>query len=184
MKTLIIYSSQTGFTERYASWLKETLDAECISIKNAKSVDLSSYDKIVYGGWCCAGSINGLNSFIGKLAKAKDDIVANNKKVAIFAVGSSPIENPDVSKALDKINSDVEKKLGSKIETMKTFYCPGGLNYEKMNTPSKLAMKMFVSILKSNKNKTEKDEIQIKMISSSFDIADKRHIEPILEFVK
>ena len=93
------------------------------------------------------------------MARRERKLVANNKKVAIFAVGSSPIENPDVSKALDKINSDIEKKLGSKIETMKTFYCPGGLNYEKMNTPSKLAMKMFVSILKSNKNKTEKDEI-------------------------
>ena len=184
MKTLIIYSSQTGFTERYASWLKETLDAECISIKNAKSVDLSSYDKIVYGGWCCAGSINGLNSFIGKLAKVKEDIVANNKKIAIFGCGASPIENPEVKDALEKISNLIETKLSKKFDNLGIFYCPGGFNYEKMNMGSKIAMKMFIKMLESNKNKTEKDEVMIKMISSSYDISDKRHIEPILEFVK
>ena len=67
---------------------------------------------------------------------------------------------------------------------MKTFYCPGGLNYEKMNVPSRIAMKMFVKMLDSKKNKTEKGEIMVKRLSSSYDISDKRHIEPILEFVK
>lgn len=184
MKTLIIYSSQTGFTEKYATWLAKDLDAEVLSIKNAKSVDLSAYDKIVYGGWCCAGGINGLNWFISKLTKIKNDITTNNKKIAIFACGASPIENPDVKVSLEKINSDIEKKLGSKIDNIKLFYCPGGFNYEKMNTPSKIAMKMFIKMLESNKNKTEKDEVMIKMISSSYDISDKRHIEPIFEFVK
>ena len=36
MNTLVIYSSQTGFTERYAKWIAETLDADVLSIKEAK----------------------------------------------------------------------------------------------------------------------------------------------------
>ena len=43
---------------------------------------------------------------------------------------------------------------------------------------------MFVKMLDSKKNKTEKDEIMVKRLSSSYDISDKRHIEPIMEFVK
>ena len=53
-----------------------------------------------------------------------------------------------------------------------------------MGTPSKLAMKMFVKILKSNKNKTPQDEEMIKMVSSSYDISDKKFIEPIIDFIK
>ena len=63
MKALIIYSSQTGFTEKYSNWIAKDLQADCISIKKAKNINLSEYDTIIYGGWCCAGSINGLNWF-------------------------------------------------------------------------------------------------------------------------
>ena len=38
MKTLITYSSQTGFTKKYATWLSEELKADCIPLKEAKKV--------------------------------------------------------------------------------------------------------------------------------------------------
>lgn len=181
MKALIIYSSQTGFTEKYSNWIAKDLQADCISIKKAKNINLSEYDTIIYGGWCCAGSINGLNWFNSKIAKLPEK---ENKKIVIFGVGASPIENPDVAQSLEKITNTVFSKIGKQLETLKVFYCPGGFNYEKMNTPSKIAMKMFIKMLESNKNKTEKDEVMIKMISGSYDISDKRHIQPILDFVK
>ena len=69
-------------------------------------------------------------------------------------------------------------------EKVKVFYCPGGFNYEKMSTSSKLMMKMFLKALKAKKDKTEQEEVMIKMISSSYDISDKKYIEPILECLK
>lgn len=45
-------------------------------------------------------------------------------------------------------------------------------------------MKMFVKTLKSKKDKTEAEEIMVKMISSSYDISDKKYIEPILQYLK
>ncbi len=67
---------------------------------------------------------------------------------------------------------------------MHVFYCPGGFHYEKMSAPSKLMMKMFIKALKSKKDKTEEDEEMIKMISSSYDISDRKYIEPILECLR
>ena len=49
----------------------------------------------------------------------------------------------------------IEEKFSQKFDNLGIFYCPGGLNYEKMNTASKIAMKMFVKMLDSKKNKTE-----------------------------
>lgn len=61
------------------------------------------------------------------------------------------------------------------------FYCPGGFNYEKMSAPSRLMMKIFIKSLKAKKDKTAEDEEMIKIISSSYDISDKKYIEPILK---
>lgn len=50
-----------------------------------------------------------------------------------------------------------------------------------MSAPSRLMMKIFIKSLKAKKDKTEEDEEMIKIISSSYDISDKKYIEPILK---
>ena len=109
------------------------------------------------------------------------------KKLAIFAVGGSPIENPEVQTSLKNISSKIQEKLPSEADFEKAYklvYCPGGFNYDKMKTGSKIMMKMFLKMLESNKNKTEADEQMIKMISGNYDISDKKYLEPILDFIK
>ena len=64
------------------------------------------------------------------------------------------------------------------------LYCPGGFNYEKMSAPSKAMMKMFVGALKAKKDKTEEEKIMVEMISKSYDISDKKYIEPIVKWAK
>jgi flavodoxin len=183
MKTIVVYNSQTGFTEKYAKWISESLECEAISLKQAKKHDLLSYDLIIYGGWCCAGSINNLKWFLDKVPL----LVESNKRFLVYAVGGSPIENPDLIEGLANISNKIKERLPQKTlseNIFKLVYCRGGFNYEKMNNGSKLMMKMFLAMLKSNKNKTQKDEEMIKMISTSYDISDKKYIEPILAFAK
>ena len=45
-------------------------------------------------------------------------------------------------------------------------------------------MKIFIKTLKAKKRKTEAEEEMIKMISSSYDISDKKFIEPIVSLVR
>ena len=150
MKTAVVYTSQTGFTKRYAEWIAERTGGDAIELGDAKKRDLSGYDAIVYGGWACAGSISKISWF---------------KK------------NIDIEPALRKnFDEETYKKIG-------VFYCPGGFDYDKMSGKSKLMMKMFIKMLKSKKNKTEEEETMIKMISGSYDISDKKYIEPIIEYI-
>ncbi len=172
MKTIIIYNSQTGFTKRYAEWIAEAAKAECIELSAAKKKDLTAYEAIVFGSWACAGSISKISWFKGNIDKWA------GKKLIVFCVGASPIENPEVEIALSQIFNESERKKAA------LFYCPGGLNYDKMAAPSKLMMKLFVKSLKAKKVKTQEDELMIKMISSSYDIAGKQYIEPILQCLK
>ena len=58
MKTIVIYTSQTGFTRRYAQWIAQAAKADCLKLAAAKIKDLSVYEAIIFGGWGCAGSIH------------------------------------------------------------------------------------------------------------------------------
>lgn len=172
MKTIVIYNSQTGFTKRYAQWITEAVGADCLELSAAKKKSLTEYEAIIFGGWACAGSISKISWFKSNIDKWAD------KKLIAFCVGGSPIDNPEIEAALKKNFNE------SELKKVNIFYCPGGFNYEKMSTPSKLMMKMFVKALKIKKDKTEKEQEMIKVISTSYDISDKKYIEPILQCLK
>lgn len=172
MKTVVIYNSQTGFTRRYAQWIAEAAGADCLELSDAKKIDLAAYEAIIFGGWACAGSISKISWFKKNMDQWAD------KKLVVFCVGGSPIDNPEIDTALKRSFNESEQ------EKVKVFYCPGGFNYEKMSMPSKLMMKMFVKTLKAKKDQTEEEQMMVKMISSSYDISDKKYIEPILQYLK
>lgn len=171
MKTIVIYNSQTGFTQRYAHWIAESANADCVEYSTAKAMDLDDYNTIIFGGWAVGGSISKLKWF------KKNIPIWKNKKLAVFCVGASPIENPEIELTLPKNFTDEELKI------LKWFYCPGGLSYEKMTTASRMMMKMFVKVLNTKKDKTKQDEEQIRMLSSSYDISDIKYIEPIIDYL-
>ncbi|MBQ9767238.1 MAG: flavodoxin [Lachnospiraceae bacterium] len=170
MKTAIIYVSQTGFTKQYAEWIAEEVQGDCMTVAEAEKKDLSGYDAVVFGGWCFAGSIKKLDWFKKKAAQWAD------KKKVVYAVGASPLENPELQEGLRKNFTDEE------WAQISVFYCPGGLCYEKMNGVSRVMMKMFVRMLA--KNKSEKEQAMAKMLSKSYDISDRKYIAPMVEYLK
>ncbi|MCR5756266.1 MAG: flavodoxin domain-containing protein [Acetatifactor sp.] len=173
MKTLIIFSSQTGFTKRYAEWIAEETDAELISLSRAKKKNadyFDTYDAILYGGWTMAGRVVKADWYFKRAEKWKD------KKLLVFCVGASPMENPEIQTALDNMLTSEQK------EFIKIFYCPGGIAYDKMNLFSRLAMKAFASALKKDADPDKQKQGAI--ISESYDIADKQYIQPILGELK
>ena len=175
MKTLVIYTSQTGFTKKYAEWIAEKTSGDILELKDAQKKSdsfFANYQAIVYGGWLMAGSTVKVKWFLNKAASWQD------KRLAVFCVGGSPNDNPDVEVTLKKMLTDEQRKY------IRPFYCHGGFNYEKMNGPSKLAMKMFVSALKKKKDQTEEEKIMTKMIATSYDISDIKYIEPLVEYLE
>lgn len=172
MKTVVIYSSQTGFTKRYAEWIAEAAEADSLELALAKKKDLSSYNAIVFGGWACAGSIRDLKWFKCHMDQWTD------KKLIVFCVGGSPMDSPEIEPALKKNFTETERMR------VNVFYCPGGFCYEKMSVSSRLMMRMFLKALKAKKGKTEAEEVMVKMISSSYDISDRKYTEPILKCLR
>lgn len=172
MNTIVIYNSETGFTKRYAMWIAEEANADCLEFSEAKSKDLSSYDAIIFGGWAHAGGITKLQWFKDNMDKW------SGKKLIVFCVGASPLDNPDIEIGLKQSFTEEE------FEKVNVFYCPGGINYEKMSLKSRLMMNAFVKVVSLKRNKTEQEKQMVEVMSSSYDISDKKYIEPILECLK
>lgn len=126
----------------------------------------------MFGGWACAGGISKLSWFKKNINKWM------NKKMIVFCVGGSSLDNPEIDPAFKKNFSE------SELNKVNVFYCPCGFNYEKMSVPFKLMMKVFIKSLKAKKDKIAEDEEIIKIISSSYDISDKKYIDPILYCLK
>lgn len=139
-----------------------------MELSAAKKKSMEKYDAIIFGGWACAGNISKLSWFKGNMEKWA------GKKLIVFCVGGSPIDNPEIESFLKRNFEESEWKKVS------VFYCPGGFNYEKMSASSKLMMKIFIKTLKAKKDKTEEEQEMIKMISASYDISDRKYTEPIL----
>lgn len=169
MKTIVVYESQTGFTKRYARWIAEAAGADCLALAEAKNKSMAPYEAIIFGGWACAGSIRKLSWLKGHMDQWPD------KKLIAFCVGASPTDNPEIVPALQQNFTEAQRKR------VNVFYCPGGFNYEKMSLPSKLMMKLFLKALKVKKNQTEAEKEMVQMISASYDLSDRKYIEPILE---
>ncbi len=173
MKKLIIYTSQTGFTRKYAEWIAGELDAETMTLQNAKKMPplfFKSYDAIAYGGWAMAGKVV-KSGWFREMAKDWKD-----KRLTLFFTGASPVDSPDIQVAMEKSLSEDEH------EYIKTFYFPGGLDYDKMGKSSVLVMKALSGLLKNLRDESKKKKGEV--LSKSYDVSDKKYIEPLVEYFK
>lgn len=161
MKRIIAYESSTGFTAQYAAWIAEELQCESVALKNAKSLYLSDYDQVIFGGWMCAGKVMGYDKFV-KL---------NAKNVVLFAVGMAP----SVPEVTNKIIAD------NGFDAERFFYFEGGYRPEKVNFIMRTMMKMLKKSIEKKPEKTEEDLYIIKTFNGA-DNAKKEAVKPLVEF--
>lgn len=49
MKAIVVYKSSTGFTKKYADWIAQALGCEAVALQDAKRIDYSAYDALIFG---------------------------------------------------------------------------------------------------------------------------------------
>jgi len=131
LKSVIIYYSKYGSTKDYAEWLAQATGAELVPLAEAKKLDLSGFDAVVFGCpyYAFRLKIAGLvKSWVPRLA---------GKKVAFFAVGGEEPTNPDCRKVYDTAFPD------SVRAAMRFFYFPGRIALGRMSWFDRLIMKLM-----------------------------------------
>lgn len=161
MNAIIIYHSKTGFSQRYAQWLAESLDCQAVPFRDRKSKNLSEYDTIILFGGLYAGNMSGLD-WLKKQMPALGD-----RRVAAAAVGCAPGESPGQAESMEKLFG------GTRIQG---FYCQGGLAYDRMGAVDRAMMAALRTALR------RKPEMagMLAVISQSFDGTKREYLDPLI----
>lgn len=164
MKILVLYTSVTGFTQKYAHWIGEALKAEVKEAKKINQTEIERYDCIIYGGWIMGNMIMGLD----KIVKM------NPKKLYVFAVGSSK-EDEKLIKTIKEQN-----KLGD----TPTYYFEGGFKFDELGFFKKLILKTIKKSVAKKENKTPQDLYMQKVLGTSFDHSNQEYIRKLVADVR
>ena len=104
MRTIVIYSSVLGTTRRYASWLREALEAD-LSRAGAGRLSALNYDLIIV----CSPTYMGRIRLLGYLEKKWP--VLQDKRVILVAVGMAPPDSPDSRRSYEQIPDRIRGRI-------------------------------------------------------------------------
>lgn len=145
MKTLIVYGTKHGCTEKCSKLLKDKLTGEVVTINIEVDTvpDITSFDNIIIGGSIYAGKIqNKINEFCDKNLNALKE-----KKIGLFICG---MQKDNVT---DQINNSFPEDLLTHAVAKESF--GGELILKMMNPLEKLIIRLV--------SKTKKDISDISL---------------------
>ena len=79
-RTVVIYKSKNGSTEKYANWIGEELECPVFKAEDFSKKDFEDYDNIIFGGWVHAGGVMGFDLIKKNMRRLE------GKKIVVFAV--------------------------------------------------------------------------------------------------
>ena len=154
----IVYTSNTGFTAKYAAMLSERTGLPCYSLKDAAP----GLDSVLYLGWLCAGETKGLNK------------AANRFTVkAVCAVGMSP-PNPAYTAKL---------KRPAKLEAAPLFYLRGGYAPKRLTGLYKLMMALMTKMVTRHPPENAEEAAMQDAFRKGGDWVDGAALEPVLAWL-
>lgn len=172
MKTLIIYNSLTGFTEKYALALGERLgeNAEVVPLKKFKVKMLDGCDKAVFMSRVVNNAIAGFKTVV-KYAKKFAE-----KYTAIVAVGMAE-PNAAQYHALEEAN------IPYLLKGIPLFVLRGGFDAEKLKGKDKLMIKFTCSRLEKAPSRTREEMALLNFFAAKTDKSDLSTLAPIEEYL-
>lgn len=172
LRTVVIYKSISGFTEKYASWIAEELKADLYDTRRISAAKLFEYDLIIFGGSLHAVGINGVKIIKENLPRLSD------KKIVIFAVGASPPRENVLDEVKNKNFSDEEQK------NIIFFYLRGGFDYSKLDLTNKILMSLMKVRLRMKKSLTSDEKGMLAAYAKPVDFTKKENIKQITDYAR
>lgn len=173
MKTIIIYGSEYGTTEKYALKLSETAG---IPAKNFKDMsDLSGYDRVIHFGGLYAGGVKGLKNTV----KAVND----GTKLVIVTVGLADVTDKENT---DNIRKSIARQVPEKVlAEASVFHLRGGIDYSRLNFVHKGMMGMlYKSCLKvPEEERSAEDKELIETYGKTVSFVDYEALKQIEEIL-
>lgn len=169
-KTIVVYKSKYGSTEKYATWIAEAVDADLYKMDEIKISTLKSYETIIYCGGLYAGGLLGFSTIKKNYTQLSDS------KLIVVAVGATLKKSEAIEEVRNQNLTDEMK------ENVEFFLLRGGLNYKRMNVIDRFLMAMMLRTIKKMQA-TELDDDSKGFIATYGKVVDFTNKDAILPVV-
>lgn len=159
MAKYIVYTSNTGYTRRYAELLAERLSIPAVEVKEAKG-SLPKKAEVIYMGWIRAGGLVGY----GKVKRRY-----NIRAIVGVCLGASGSQ-------VDGLVRRCRPKEGVPVFTVQ-----GGMDRDKLTGINKSMIEMLIKMLRAKKDKTDDERRMLEMIENGGDFLNPDNLAPIIE---
>jgi len=156
----IVYTSNTGFTARYAQMLGEKLQLPVLELK-AACKQLRKGTEIIYMGWLFASAVKGYS-------KAADRFQVS----ALIGVG------------LCQTGTLIEDvvKVNEPAEGVPVFTLQGGMDHSKLKGLNKFMIHMLIKMMSKAKNPTQEDLAKLELIRTGGDLVREENLDAVLRW--
>lgn len=170
MSRVVIYSSKTGFTEKYAKWLGEELSCPIFSLEEFSQEGFKLYDSIIYAGGLYALGINGLDKVLKQFK--------NYENLTILAVGLTPPKDEDIKKIIENNFDEFQKKH------LNFFYVRGGFDFEKLGKFDKILMTLMKWKISLKRKKTADENGMLAAYEKPLDFTKRENLKELINSIK
>ena len=156
----IVYTSNTGHTNKYAEMIGEKLDLRVYSLSEAE-VGLEKGSEIIYLGWLFVNKVKGYE-------RAKKRF----KITAVCGVGLC-----DTGTAIDGV-----RKANKMPRELPVFTLQGGMDKEKLRGINSFMIKMLIKMTEAKKDKTADDRRMLYLLTNDKDYVGEESLKAFTEW--
>lgn len=169
---IVVYRTKSGFTEKYARWIAEELECECMPFESVTNSMLRQYKRVVIGGYVRYEALDN--------AKAVAQLVSGLPDVTLFIVGATPMTDRFATGYMLKRTY----KRSKAFRYIPHFYLQGGMNPERLGRFERFLVKVMCYILSHSLKVTPQMRSVAERMSRKADFTNRDNIFALVEYVK
>lgn len=171
-RTVVLYASRYGTTERYAREIAQGLGCEAVSVERWKPRRFSDYDTVIYGGSLYASAIRGVK------ALTKHAALLEGKRLIVFTVGMAAADSP----SLEQVRAqNFAPAMRARIAF---FHLRGAMDYARLSPLHRLMMAGMHAAVGKMKEPTQELRLIRETYGKRMDWTDPAAVEPIVAAAK
>lgn len=170
---IVIFHSQTGFAQQYATWISEELACPMVALEEASVEDVKGADLIIYGSGVRMSAMRDFPRFRQLLQKA--DVYAPGH-VIVWANGGTPHHRDRDWKPAASSFTPTELARGD----YQYFYLEGGVTFEGLPKLDHYLLRLFSKRVQRHRGRGPWAEWVADHIAEGYSLASREQIEPLV----
>ena len=166
MRTLILYTSKTGNTKKYAEDIAQAVNGDVFPLQKYKWKDVGDYDSIVFGGWVMGGKIQGIDDFLSHYDEISD------KNILVFSSGMGFV----TSESRDRLIS------GNVLDIyhIRYYQLRGSFDYSKLHFPYNFMINTSLRALRKDPDSAQDLSMVENLKETPLEFYDQQGIDRII----